>query len=272
MIVVEQLAYFSFFPILFSWLWYQVILGKGLQFMFQISDFGDANYSGVTVSPFFAFRFLWNYSLGASFVIAVVFALLLFIPFRKKLQETSRFDLVCSVTVLPIILIDIILGVTLNLKVPYTSAVKYDYQALPFLCLIAASLAGKSATLLKNFKLSSRISKSAVLLIVSVSVILLSLTISWDIYTAHHLATSNYIVYMVTADQTNVGYSLFNYTPASQYSVLLNFQYLGYAVLLLGLLVLGWRSIIRFFVTSFNPMRLWIEAKNARASKRRGNA
>ena len=148
---------------------------------------------------------------------------------------------------------------------PYTSAVKYDYQALPFLCLIAAALAGKSASLLKATGTASKIRRNLVAAVVAVSAVLLTLTISFDVYTAHHLATSNYIVYQVTADQTNVGYSFFNYTPPSQYSVLVNYQYLGYAIMLSGLLWVSWRGIYGFFLALSKPMRRWIETKNAAA-------
>ena len=267
-----QVTSFALPPLLFSWLWYDFILGKGLGFMFQASDFGDLNYSGVAVSPFFAFRFLWVYSLGAFFVLAAVFSLLLIFPFRKKIQDASKVDLVCLATILPIVLIDMVLGVWLNLKVPYTSAVKYDYQALPFLCLIAASLAGKCFTLLKGVGTASQNRKRLLVAIAVVSAILLSLTIAFDVGSAHHLAMHYYIVYQVTPDQTDVGYSFFRYTPTRQFSVLVNYQYLGYAIMLLGLLRACWGELHRFFAALFKPMSLWIKTRNAAAYPREGNA
>jgi 4-amino-4-deoxy-L-arabinose transferase-like glycosyltransferase len=268
-LILEQLTFFSAPALLFSWLWYQVILGKGLLYMFRSSDFSDVNYSGVTVSPSFLFRFLWNYSLGAFFVAAVVFSLLVLLLFRKELPKISQIDLICVATILPILMIDLILGVGFNLKAPYTAAVKYDYQALPFFCLIAASLVGKCVSLLKSARIKPYINRKLVFAVVVAGVFLSALAISAEIYSAHQFATSDYLLYEVTPNQTNVGYSLFNRTPTDQYSFLLNVQYLGYVVLLSGVLWVSWRKIIDFFVYSFKPMHNWIEAKNAEAMGKR---
>ena len=83
-------------------------------------------------------------------MVAVVFSFVVGLLFWKRFSKQSVvFDFVCLVTILFILGVDMYLGVTLNLKAPYTSAVKYIYQSLPFFSLAAGSLASKSGELLK---------------------------------------------------------------------------------------------------------------------------
>jgi 4-amino-4-deoxy-L-arabinose transferase-like glycosyltransferase len=238
---LSQVTAFLVPALLSSLLWYQVILGKNLFYMFQHSDFSDLNNNGVKLSYSFVGVFLWNYGLGAFFIVATAFSLILLAAFRKELPKTFRFDLICLATILPILILNMILGAGLNLKAPYLNAIKYDYEALPFFCLIAASLVGKCLSLMSLTKFKANLNRKLVLPAVITGFLLLGATIFSSINSAFWLSTSDYLLFKVTLDQT-VGYSLFNYAPISQGSLLLGLQYAGLFVLLSGLL---WSSRVK---------------------------
>ena len=170
---LSQITAFLLPALLSSLLWYQAILGKNLFYMFQHSDFSDLNSNGVRLSYSFVGVFLWNYGLGAFFVVATAFSLLLLVVFRKELPKTFRFDLICLATILPILILNMILGAGLNLKAPYLNAIKYDYEALPFFCLIAASLVGKCLSLMSLTKYKAKLNRKLVLSVVTTGVFLL---------------------------------------------------------------------------------------------------
>ena len=49
-LILRQLASFAAPAVVSSLLWYQLVLGKDLLYMFRSSDFNDVNYSGVNLS------------------------------------------------------------------------------------------------------------------------------------------------------------------------------------------------------------------------------
>ncbi len=81
---------------------------------------------------------------------AAVFSLVLAVFFKEKLAKTAWADIVCSLTVLMIVCVDLGLVLGAHLLVPYVSAFKYNYAALPFVCLLAASVADKGALLIRS--------------------------------------------------------------------------------------------------------------------------
>ena len=70
--------------------------------------------------------------------------------YRNKLAGFLRLDTVCLLTIAAIMGLDMLFVFGFHLTVPYVSAVKYNYTALPFLCLLAASLADKGGSLIKS--------------------------------------------------------------------------------------------------------------------------
>ncbi len=243
-IFFSQITSFFLPALLFSLLWYQAVLGKNISYMFQHSDFSGLNFIGVKLSYSFVSVFLWNYGLGAVFVITSVFSLLLLFIFKKELLKAFRFDLICLATIIIILIVNMVLGVALNLQAPYYNAIKYDYQALPFFCLIAGSLVGKCLSLWEVSTLKTKGNRKLIMPTVLIGVFLLATTLFVSISSAHYLSTSNFLLFKVTADQA-VGYSLFNYAPISQNSVLMILQYIGFAVLASGFLWLSRQKIYR---------------------------
>ncbi|MCW4047657.1 MAG: glycosyltransferase family 39 protein [Candidatus Bathyarchaeota archaeon] len=217
-------------------LWYQVIMGKGLLYLVQHDDFRYLN-SQVVPSYSFITTFLIDYGLGAFFVAAFVFSLMIGLLFWKRFsRQTIVFDLVCLVTILFILGLNMYLGVTLNLKVPYTSAIKYSYHSLPFFSLAAASLASKSASLLKLSKsISGKLKRVLLFSVGLIGLFLLVTPILDNMNTAHKLTRLPHLIFRVQPNQ-DIGYSFIALSQTSQTNALLAVQFFGFMIILSGLL------------------------------------
>ncbi len=79
---------------------------------------------------------------------AGLFSLALSVFYTKFFVKILWLDAVCVGTIAVISGLNLLLVFGLHLTVPYVSVFKYDYLALPFYCLLAASLAAKSGLLL----------------------------------------------------------------------------------------------------------------------------
>jgi 4-amino-4-deoxy-L-arabinose transferase-like glycosyltransferase len=252
-----------FLPVLlFAFLWYQVISGQGLFSVFGHEDFGYYNSSDIVPSYFFVVNFFLNYGLGLFFTVAVVFSLLVCFLRRKLFSKILVFDLICLATIILIASVNTYLGAGLNLKSPYNNAIKYDYQSLPFFSLIAASLVGKCLSLFHSAKSKRKPHRIVFFSVVFVGLFLLAATIFVNLLYAGMLSTSDYLLFRVEPN-IDLGYSLFNPTPTGEQSPLMSIQYLGFAVVLSGLV---WASR-HTLVGLFKP-RGQIETKDALSSER----
>jgi len=268
--ILSQLTVFILPAPLCSFLWYQVILGQNLTYIFHSVDFSFPNDPGVVPTYTFVATFLWNYGLGYCLVVAVTFSLLVYFLFRKEFPKIYIFDLICLGTIVPIVIVNMVLGVTLNLKSPYNNAIKYDYLTLPFFCLIAASTVGKCRILFNSTKVKTTLKKPLISAVIIASAILLVATVIIDFASAYFLSLSDYLLFEMRMGQ-QVGYSLFNYTPISQNSFLFNIQYAGYAVLLSGLLWLSRHKLNNFFNELSKPKHRWIEEKSSSYPQEKDN-
>jgi hypothetical protein len=70
---------------------------------------------------------------------------------RELFKNILRADFLCATTVFGILGLNFLLVIGFNLNVPYISAFKYSYQALPMFCFLAASLATKCYAVLKAY-------------------------------------------------------------------------------------------------------------------------
>jgi hypothetical protein len=143
--------------------------------------------------------------------------------------------MICLATILIILGVDFFLGFNLNLNAPYLNAVKYDYQSLPFFSLLAASLASKSVTLFKSAKLKTKLKKALYFSTAVTGAILLAATIVYSVLIANVMSTLNYLQLRVGSN-FDLGYSFFNYSPIGNFSILMYLQYLGFVIVLFGLL------------------------------------
>jgi len=233
--VLSQLAVFSLPAVFSTLLWYQVIMGKELLYLINHNDFVDLNFPTVTPTYSFVPKFLVDYGLGIFFVAAVVFAFAVGLLFWKRFpKRTVAFDLVCLATIAAIIGVELYMAVNLNLKAPYTSAVKYIYQSLPFFSLAAASLAYKSSALLKSAGKSTKAKKVLLVTIGVLGLVLLATPIIADMNTARQLTTTEYIIFRVQPN-LDVGYSFEVANPPSPDNPILIVQFLGFIMVLSGL-------------------------------------
>ena len=231
--------------------WYNIIMGKWLLYFVQHGDFGNFNAPGVVPSYSFMTTFLMDYGLGVFFIAATAFSLGIGVLFWKWFPKQSVvFDLVCLVTVLFVLGLNMYLGVALNLKVPYTSAIKYSYQSLPFFSLVAGSLASKSVLLLKSARKANRarIDRLKRILLLSVGLVGLFLLVTplfASINTAWELATVSHVIFRVQPNQ-DLGYTFLIPFPSRETMPMPALvQFYGFIIILSGLL---WAS--RHFLLS----------------------
>ena len=224
-----------FLPVLlFHVLWYQVISGQGLLSVFQHEDFSDFNVSEVVPSTFFVANFLLYYGLGWFFTAAAVFSLLVCFLRRKLFSKILVFDLICLATIVSVVSVNTFFGACLNLKSPYQNAIKYDYQSLPFFSLLAAALPSKCFLLFNSAKSKRKRNRLLFFSVALVGLFLLAISIFVNIFFANFISRWDYLLFRVEMDK-NFGYSLFNPKPIDKNDPLMVIQYLGFALVLSGL-------------------------------------
>ena len=222
-----------FVPVILSaFLWYQIITGQGLLSIPNHDDFLSHNSIGITPSYFFVANFL-IYAMGFFFAAAALLSFTIGLACRKLFSKSLVFDLICLLTVVVVVSVNTYLGAFLNLQAPYNEAIKFDYQSLPFFTLLAASLAGKSFSLVNSAKSRKKLSKVPFFSVASLGLVLLGLAMFVNMYHTHEYSTWDYLMFRVTTN-ASMGYSLFVQTPIGEGSFLLGIQYLGFAFVLCG--------------------------------------
>jgi 4-amino-4-deoxy-L-arabinose transferase-like glycosyltransferase len=244
--ILSQLAAFSIPAIYANFLWYQIFLKEDLiAYIFYHNDFRDLNSNNAAPSYTFLSNFLINYGIGSLFVAAVAFSLIISLFYVKHLpKKFAVFDLICFATLLSILGVNMYLGVNLNLKAPYTSAIKFSYQSLPYFSLVAGSLAAKSVLLFDHTKQAVKIKKALTVLVVFIGVFFLIGPLLVNMHNAHKLSMASYIVFQVQPGQ-DLGYSFYIEHPTSPGSSLMTIQFLGFLFVFSGLL---WNS--RHFISA----------------------
>jgi 4-amino-4-deoxy-L-arabinose transferase-like glycosyltransferase len=232
---VSWLVAFSLPVILISYFWYQTITGIGMASIFFHPDFMVHEASSVVPSYFFAGNFIVSYGLGWFFVDAAILSIIICFAQRRLFQKFITFDILCLVVIVCVLSVNTFLGATLDLKSPYLNAIKYDYQSLPFLSFLAASLITKSTSLFNINKAKKKLNKIVYFFVASAGFILVAATISYSMSYVHLFTTWNYFLFRVEPN-LNLGYSLFNDSPISVNSILMSAQYLGYAFFLSGMI------------------------------------
>jgi len=229
-------AFFAPLPIFF-FLWYQVISGQGLLAAFKNTDFNYANPAGFVPSYFFVGNFLLN-GLGAWLLAATAVSLLIGFMFRKFLSKIFVFDLICLATIVIVGSVNTVLGASLNFSSPYLNPIKYDYQALPFFCLLAASLVDKCVSLFNSLKSKGKLSMLLFLSVALVGLFLLAAAILLNMNYAHQFSTWDYLLFKVERTHL-IGYSFVNPSPIGKYGNMMWIQFFGFAFVITGLVWAG---------------------------------
>jgi 4-amino-4-deoxy-L-arabinose transferase-like glycosyltransferase len=247
--------------------WYNIIMGKWLLYFVQHGDFGYFNAPEVVPSYSFITTFLIDYGLGVLFIVATAFSLVIGILFWKRFpKQFIVFDLTCLVTITFILGLNMFLGVTLNLKVPYTSAVKYSYQSLPFFSLVAGSLANKSALLFKSISVrrayKNRPKGILLLSLGLVGLFLLVIPLFASLNTAWQLTTLSHVRFRVQPNQ-DLGYTFLVPSPSTETIPLPSLvQFHGFITILSGLLWSSRHFLLNSIKQSFTGL-----ARNKRKAR-----
>lgn len=131
--------------------WYQGVCQISILTIFQQDDFKYYNPVGAKPTFLFIFNYL-NGNIGVYMLIAVVLSVLISLSLFRLNQKFLSFDMLCLAVIVVVLGVDAFLSLVLNYQPPYTGAVKYDYQSLPFLCLLAGSLLPKSKVLFTKLR------------------------------------------------------------------------------------------------------------------------
>jgi 4-amino-4-deoxy-L-arabinose transferase-like glycosyltransferase len=127
--------------ILLQAIWYGGIANQNFFGVYLNSDF---THPEIVANPSIAFLpIILVQSAGYFVFLAAFLASLTPLVFRKNFRGTIWPDVLCLSTIGFVVLLDLLLVLGFNLTVPYISAIKYNYFALPFFCLLAASLSDK---------------------------------------------------------------------------------------------------------------------------------
>lgn len=234
--ILGQLAAFSIPAFVSALFWYQIFLGRSLLSIFNNNNIVVIPASThVVPSPFFVINFLVHYGVGWYFLVATVFSLILVLSLKNYFSKVIIVDLVCVATIAFILSVNVVMGAVFKLNVPYFSAIKYDYQALPFLVLLVASLTTKSLAAFRAAKSTVHLKKLMFYLAAIAAVILLAASLISSMFYTNAVSTLSYLQYRVEP-QVNYGYALSTPNPLTASSPLMALQYLGFAVALSGLL------------------------------------
>jgi 4-amino-4-deoxy-L-arabinose transferase-like glycosyltransferase len=227
-------------------IWYQIFLGTGLLSIIGHHDFNSKIPADIVPSYFFVLTFLNDYGIGFFFLLATIFSMFVGFSIRKQFPKIFTFDLICVGTIGVILGINLGLVVGWNLNVPYISAIKYDYQALPFFCFIVASLAFKSILLFKSAQFKPKLKKTLQYMAAFTGAFLLVASLLFNMMYANGITMLNYLLFRVQRYE-NYGFGLFNYSPISANSPLMILQYVGIAIALSALLLASRHAIVSFF-------------------------
>ena len=189
-------------------LWYQVALGCPILSIFHHNDFLDIIPAtvGVSPSPFFASNFLVNYGIGISLFVATAFSLILGLCLRKNASKPLLADFALLAGIVFAVAVNIALGVVLNLNVPYFSAFKYLYQALPFFALLAGSLIAKCFSLFGGAKSAVQPKQQLLYLAATAVVVLLVASLLSSMHYTNAVSMCDYLQYRVEP-QVDYGYT-----------------------------------------------------------------
>jgi 4-amino-4-deoxy-L-arabinose transferase-like glycosyltransferase len=231
---------FAFFlpMVTFLLLWYQGVGGVDILTIFWQDDFKSFNAAGSTPSSLFTFNYLVG-NLGMFFLAAAVISLLVSIFYRKTFRKILAADSICVATIVLVLGIDVFLALGLNFRAPYTTVFKYDYQSLPFFCLLAGSLPSKFQTLIAALKM--KLNRNWIFLGISLlGTLFLIVAIFSNFYFAHVDSQLKIVAFTV---ERQVSYSFSNSAQTVEPNILLIVQYVGFAMVLLGLI---WAAEDRF--------------------------
>ncbi len=247
-----QLSVFLIPVVASTALWYQVVTSQGIMSILQHWDLSAPNMPSVVPSNLFVLNFLVNYGVGWFFLDAAVMSLLVYVAWRRFFGKQFVFDFICLAVILCVVGVNTFLGAYLNLFAPYLGAIKYDYQALPFLSLLAASLVLKAIMLFSRSQPRKRL-RIMYSIVAGAGLLLVMLAMFSNVRYIESMPTWTYVIFRVQP-QVNLGYAISAPTAVTGGNLLLASQILGIAVAMSGIV---WVSMYRV-VTSVKSARVFL--------------
>jgi 4-amino-4-deoxy-L-arabinose transferase-like glycosyltransferase len=206
-------------------LWYGAIANQNFFAVYLSSDF---THPELVADPALTFLpIVLVKSIGWFLLLAAVLALALPLFFRKVFAGRTWLDAACVATIVSVAAANLLLVFGFHLKVPYISVIKYNYAALPFYCLLAASLADKGARLLTDVKGRSRREPAKSVVVVVGLVLLVAALVESVVFLVEWEGFVSFGVDSV------IYYGFEVYSPVTDYFAELH--YLGLAVILASL-------------------------------------
>jgi 4-amino-4-deoxy-L-arabinose transferase-like glycosyltransferase len=230
------IAAFTLPPLFLSFIWYDVVSGQGFFSLLRHDDFTNYLPSGVAPTPLFAADFLLNTGgAGICLVLAAALSVVVVVWQRKHQARMLRVDLSLALSTFIVLGAVTFLGSGLGLIAPLTGAVKYLFQTLPLLCLLAASLPQKLCSAVPSSEANEKKRKIA-LYGAWASAALLVITLVVGASVLFFFARQSSVAF----DAGGALYVLLNSAPLEGVGVLAVVQVCGVAAVLLSVLyVLG---------------------------------
>jgi len=156
--ILQGMGLFFLSALILQVLWYDVISGRGLSFIFKHDDFNMYLPSGFIPSPVFSLSFLTEI-LGVFFLFGFSFSLVITFLKKKLFAKIRIFDMIFLTAIIVVLGLNTYLAVGINMLNPYVNSIKYDYLTLPMFCWLAASLAKKSSIFFRRERINGRYGK-----------------------------------------------------------------------------------------------------------------
>jgi 4-amino-4-deoxy-L-arabinose transferase-like glycosyltransferase len=216
-------------PILVSQaVWYGAFARQNFLAVYFSTDFSHPVYVS-DPSPLFV-PDIWVKSAGLFLFLAAALAVGFAYAYRAKLRSLLRVDLICLATITGVAAANALLVLGFHLTVPYVSVFKYTYMALPFLCLLAASVADKGAVLLADGSLKKARMQPVKLVLVAAGLLLVFASM---VESVRYLG--GWVDYAFFGVDTVTYYPFNLYAQTAYNSVLQILQYGALALILLSL-------------------------------------
>ncbi len=234
-LLAMQMGIFASPVFLMYYLWYEGISKLGFFSFFGHNDFTSFT-QGVTPSSLFLVKFFAD-NPGTLLLLTAGVSILLIVWTRKKFQA-SFFDLVCLANIIGTAGVNMFLVLYLGLWVPYVDPVKYDYQALPAFCLLAASLLEKTRLLQPQLGVNSWRRRAPFLAGVA-GAVLLALSVAASGLILNSLVGKEMVLFRVEGDVT---FSFQNVGPSAGLDLHHALMTLGFFLIVSCMVLAWWRK------------------------------
>ncbi|MBN1784415.1 MAG: glycosyltransferase family 39 protein [Candidatus Bathyarchaeota archaeon] len=214
--------------LIFTYVWYELITNRGFFAAFTHDDF-NFQITGAVPSPFFLLYYLLG-TVGLFFLAAGGVSLLVSFLRTKKFGKIFLSDMICLAAIVTILGVNLYLVLGRNLICAYNNPVKYDYQFLPLLCLLAASLLNKFHSL-DPTNLGNKRNK-LIFMLTLIGLVLIVMSMIQNVLVLNSYVTQTGVLFRV---EEEMGYSFEHISHKDTAAISWVLQWLGFAVVVFTL-------------------------------------